>query len=174
MYTKAKSISEVDLEKYGDFRLCYVDSIEETIYNESYDPSNFRIEGGPWIDNPEYIEGVSDKIAFFTPYYDEAWGDDWDDAPYEHNAGYPYDDIWIGDQRVDIEILQVNFSAPRSYYVKYPEDYGCGNSPFCVEDINLGAVPWIFGVRGNRGNRESLVIRGGITLKEFVEKIRED
>lgn len=23
------------------------------------------------------------------------WGDDWNDAPYEHNAGTPYPDHWV-------------------------------------------------------------------------------
>ena len=35
-----------------------------------------------------YVEG---NIAYFTTQdLDKQWGDDWDDAPYEHNAGLPY------------------------------------------------------------------------------------
>ena len=26
--------------------------------------------------------------------YDDAWGDDWSDRPYEHNAGSPYDSTY--------------------------------------------------------------------------------
>ena len=33
--------------------------------------------------------------AYFTTQpLDKQWGDDWDDAPYEHNAGEPYTPCW--------------------------------------------------------------------------------
>jgi hypothetical protein len=39
-----------------------------------------------------YVEGF---WAFFTTRpLAEQWGDDWDDAPYEHNAGRPYGPCW--------------------------------------------------------------------------------
>lgn len=38
---------------------------------------------------------VRSPWAYFTtrPLF-EQWGDDWNDAPYEHNAGEPYDPCW--------------------------------------------------------------------------------
>lgn len=39
-----------------------------------------------------YIDG---PWAYFTTQpVAEQWGDDWDDAPYEHNAGDPYEPCW--------------------------------------------------------------------------------
>lgn len=36
---------------------------------------------------------VERNFAYFTRLpLDEQWGDDWNDAPYEHNAGTPYDE----------------------------------------------------------------------------------
>lgn len=35
-----------------------------------------------------YVEG---NKAWFTDNFENQWGDDWDDKPYEDNAGYPYD-----------------------------------------------------------------------------------
>lgn len=38
---------------------------------------------------------VDDKFAYFTTQeLAKQWGDDWDDAPYEHNAGEPYGPCW--------------------------------------------------------------------------------
>jgi hypothetical protein len=38
---------------------------------------------------------VSENFAWFTTRsLEEQWGDDWDDAPYEHNAGEPYGPCW--------------------------------------------------------------------------------
>ena len=35
-----------------------------------------------------YVEG---NKAWFTNNFEKQWGDDWNDSPYECNAGYPYD-----------------------------------------------------------------------------------
>lgn len=171
MYKKVLDLKDVSLEQFGEYRLCYIDDIPETIYNPNYDPSSWRSEElMSWIPNPEYIEGQRDKWAYFTDIpLSEQWGDDWDDAPYEHNAGYPYDDHWSSS--TEHTILQVGFSTPPEMYVKYPCDYGCGNSPFSVEDINNGAVAWMYGMCGNKRNRYVLVVHGGDTLKEFVDKL---
>ena len=38
---------------------------------------------------------VAGNFAYFTTKpLSEQWGDDWDDAPYEHNAGTPYSPCW--------------------------------------------------------------------------------
>jgi len=71
---------------------------------------------------------VSDGTAYFFRSLEEARGDDWNDAPYEHNAGspYEYDEVlcfWSG---------------------AYEEaSYGHVNSPFCVDSINAKKTPWL-------------------------------
>ena len=35
-----------------------------------------------------YVDG---NKAWFTNNFEKQWGDDWNDRPYEHNAGLPYD-----------------------------------------------------------------------------------
>ena len=77
MFTKVSNFSEIDLERYGAFRLCYIDRIEEEIYNYP-NSSDLRFSYyQTWIPNPEYIEGEVDHYAFFTPVFDKQWGDDW-------------------------------------------------------------------------------------------------
>lgn len=41
---------------------------------------------------PCYVEG--NRAWFTTQSLDKQWGDDWNDAPYEHNAGRPYEPCW--------------------------------------------------------------------------------
>jgi hypothetical protein len=84
---------------------------------------------------------VSGAWAFFTtqPLHKQ-WGDDWDDAPYEHNAGDPYrfTDHDRAAGREPWEIVQIawegDFVAP---------DWNATNSPYSVEQINAGTVAWL-------------------------------
>lgn len=64
------------------------------------------------------------------------WGDDWNDRPYEHNAGTVYDEFVSG-------IIDVAF--PFECNVFEPgDDYSYhGNSPFCKEDFQKGKAPCV-------------------------------
>lgn len=128
--------------------------------------------------NPDYIPKKQTLYAYFTPIsLDKQWGDDWDDAPYEYNAEPPYDDSYIGKgenrKRVEHEILKVPFFLPEGgWYLKFPKDYGGGNSPFCVRDINGGAAAWIYysGKEG-KSNKGSISIYAGDNPYKFMEKV---
>lgn len=123
--------------------------------------------------NPSYHKGRAELYAFFTevPLADQ-WGDDWDDTPYEHNAGEPYDDHYQGDERIEHLIIKVPFYVHHDWCdVKLPLDYGCGNSPFCIMDINAGAVAWIF-ARGLKSNcAYGIAIPAGVNPYEFFERV---
>ena len=128
--------------------------------------------------NPEYIEGKQEYYAYFTPVpLNKQWGDDWDDAPYEYNAEIPYDDVYDeNDERTEIEIVRVPFYIPYDggWSVRFPKDWGGDNSPFCIRDINAGAVAWIFCHGGHRkSNTDSVAIHAGCSPLEFVEKINK-
>ena len=64
----------------------------------------------------------------------ECWGDDWDDTPYEHNAGDAYDEYY--DYYVDLFF-------PFNYHILTPADdwHFCGNSPYCKEDFKNRYAP---------------------------------
>lgn len=82
-------------EKYKDFRLCYVDSISETVYEQTPESKAWERT----TPNPRYHKGKTELYAFFTEVaLADQWGDDWDDAPYEYNAEEPYDDHYEGDE----------------------------------------------------------------------------
>ncbi len=74
---------------------------------------------------------LENSIMYFTSDIDNQWGDDWDDRPYEHNAGPPYED---GRMIKKIK-FKGHFIEPCSF---------CLNSQYSVQDINSGVVPWAY------------------------------
>ena len=102
---------------------------------------------------------VSGCWAYFTTQPLEVQqGDDWDDAPYEHNAGEPYESDGG-------EILKVAFEGD----FMLPCDNYC-NSPYSVDQINHGDVPWLVAGWFTK-EKESLF--AGATFGEFVEFVQK-
>jgi hypothetical protein len=64
------------------------------------------------------------------------WGDDWDDRPYEHNAGTVYNEFVDG--YIDVAFpFGCNVLDPESDYRYH------GNSPYCKEDFKKRNAPCI-------------------------------
>lgn len=188
------------LEGYDNYKLCYVEEIPKTYWGvppelqEEYDKISYDEYKNDWrlqekfrhIDNPnpEYSKLTSTHYAYFTPVsLNEQWGDDWDDAPYEHNAGEPYDDVVLSvkdvngikvvDDVADVNILVVKFPI-RSYNTRLPLDYVPCNSPFSVEMINAGAVAWIYDhVYVSKGDKKCVSIHAGVNPYVFVERVNQ-
>jgi hypothetical protein len=112
-----------------------------------------------------YVDG-RDQFAWFTscPLAFQ-WGDDWDDKPYEHNAGDPYTDHEIGGERVKHQLVKVawesNYVTPCSGHV---------NSPYSVRDINCGGIAWL---RAPSVRSDSTIagIYAGASLREFIKAV---
>ena len=136
-------------KKYDNYKLCYVES--------SQYPG-------------ELITLYFTELADVT----KQWGDDWNDRPYEHNAGTPYENDYSQPEQgvkngvgiyPKIDICQIilsntwNISTPRM---------GHENSPYSVEDINRGVVPWLTILHNNKAT----YIKAGTTLKEASKTIR--
>lgn len=124
-------------------KLCYV--------SDSYDHDHFEV--------------------WFTNNLTKQWGDDWDDAPYEHNAGDPYDHH--DDATPVMYIVNGDYILPDDGYL---------NSPYSVESINRRAVAWLrhegehgwrhlFGGDDFEAFESFLMSTGGrIVEKERIEK----
>lgn len=84
-----------------------------------------------------YVDGHK---AYFTSNWKEQWGDDWNDRPYEHNAGEPYHHYWVNGVEYEIPIKECYFEVHTQ--VELPCD-GHLNSPYSVQDINSKSLPWI-------------------------------
>ncbi len=101
---------------------------------------------------------------FTTRSLEQQWGDDWNDAPYEHNAGTPY--TWaeyMGEPKYDVQKVawDGNFETPSE---------GHSNSPFSVEQINAGAIAWL---RTSRWEECAVNIFAGTTFPDFVKLIHK-
>lgn len=116
---------------------------------------------------------VARNFAYFTSIPVELqWGDDWNDAPYEHNAGEPYNDHrpTPGAARVEHSILKVAFDGDLST----PRDGFDYNSPYSVEDINNKKVPWLMSLeyyQPQESDEEHLAAWGGDSLDDFIKVV---
>lgn len=129
---------------------------------------------------------VSGRSAWFTTRrIDKQWGDDWDDAPYEHNAGDPYGPTvyhrsngtreldprdWARDGTPRYQLLEVLFNSDR---LRAPADRGESVS---VRDVNAGKTPWLE-VTEWQGQGESFVLidalLAGATFSEFCAFVEQ-
>ena len=121
----------------------------------------------PLVATPRLVY-VEDSWAWFTtrPDWQEQWGDDWNDAPYEHNAGEPY--TWkpyMAERGVPhYEIVKVAWDGAD---LRLPRD-GFLNSPWSVQQINAGAIAWLM----PPDYSDALVaIMAGTTLHDFIGEI---
>jgi len=129
----------------------------ELSYQERRDRAQLCYIGGDFIGN--------DWAFFTTQDLDKQRGDDWEDVPYECNAGKPYTYAEYHEERGEEpwEIFRVafltNLSTPDEEHL---------NSPYSVRAINSGGVPWL---RGLYGKSHWISIMAGITFKKFAEVI---
>lgn len=79
------------------------------------------------------FERKGNVIRFYLGTNGKQWGDDWNDVPYECNAGRVYDEYVTG-----IEDISIPFDC----LVLEPAD-GCLNSKFSKEDMIRGQIPCV-------------------------------
>jgi len=94
---------------------------------------------------------IKNNYAYFTTQdLEKQWGDDWNDAPYEYNAGDPYEGEW--------DILKIFFEStlntPSNIYTRFQ---------YSVEDINTNKVPWL--------EKDQNIIMAGCSIDDFIKKI---
>ena len=115
---------------------------------------------------------VDEHEAWFTECsLKQQWGDDWNDAPYEHNAGDPYNDHYEGEgmdkKRVEHRLLKVFWVADE---YKAPCE-GTINSQWSVEAINSGAVAWLSARYPKHLEANLKPIHAGTSLTDFITAI---
>lgn len=94
--------------------------------------------------------------VFFTDQtLDKQGGDDWNDVPYEHNAGAPY--VHHG-ENVKVVETDYKFETP---------DHGYLNSRYSVDMLNRGAHPWL------SDHATQTYIQAGCTYEQFVSIIEQ-
>lgn len=109
-----------------------------------------------------FVEG---SWAWFTDDVLGAWGDDWNDAPHDCNAGWPYEDRG--------RFVKVAYDG--DLHIVGTEQHGDGVGRWgylSVEDINHGRAPWLvqlrYGAADDDGHVElGVQIAAGTALKTF-------
>lgn len=108
-----------------------------------------------------YVEG---NFAYFTTQeLSEQQGDDWDNVPYENNAGEPY----YPKEGDDWEILKVAYEG--KFYLPH-EEFSIGCS---VEHINSGIIAWLSTSKYETPEHGYISIPAGVPLYEFIELIKK-
>lgn len=127
-----------------------------------------------------YVEG---PWAYFTTQsLADQWGDDWNDVPYEHNAGHPYEPCWHRQQgECECEICQRDYhsdGSPKWRIIKLawegPFDLpheGHNNSPWSVQAINRGDVAWLRPDRWRTADGAATPIHAGTQIEDFVRRV---
>ncbi len=138
---------------------------------------------------------VTGNCAYFTTQpLEKQWGDDWNDAPYESNAGSPYgphksyshlkrdaagnpvvgpDGKRILEPGSDYTDGLPNWEIVRIYFEGefcQPSE-GHYNSPYSVESINAKAIPWLR--PDPYGPSHGISIWAGTSVREFMELIEQ-
>ena len=91
------------------------------------------------------------------------WGDDWNDKPYEHNAGRVYDEYIE-----KIADISINFD----FEVREPADFAKNNnSEFYREDFIKGKI-YAFTVI-NPENNSSIMIYFGEKLEDIIKRLNK-
>lgn len=124
----------MEIVNYYKYKLCYVKQKE---------------------DYPNLI------TLYFTNDMKKQWGDDWDNIPYEYNAGEPYE------YETDVFSIIIN----TNYKDVVTPCTGHLNSPYSVKDINEGIIPWITIPNKFKENSCSLFIKAGDTLCSVLSNI---
>ncbi len=127
-----------------------------------------------------YID-KNDTAYFTTQDLDKQWGDDWDDVPYEHNAGTPYSphiryyadgriekipEYWNEDGTPKWELYHLKFDC---WKLETPAGTHY-NSPYSVQMINAGAIAWL---SGSDKDNKPIVIQAGASIDEFKMKVKQ-
>lgn len=114
---------------------------------------------------------VEDNKLYFTSQFNKVCGDDWDDRPYEYNAGPPYEEF---------DIVEYIIPDCLNQYIKYPCD-GYTNSPYSVESINHGGGAWVTIEIDNIGTQlhagidyDTAKKRIEVMLNHLLNKIEEE
>lgn len=116
-----------------------------------------------------YVDG---QKAWFTDSFEKQWGDDWNDKPYECNAGEPYNS-WSELIEDNEDIFKRKYKHHqiklKTLYFEtddWTEQKPCDMGRFSVEDINKGTIAWV--------HTDKFNILAGTEIEEFIKIIKEN
>lgn len=108
------------------------------------------------------VETKGNVIRFYLGENGKQWGDDWDDMPYEHNAGTVYKEYV--ERTADVAI-------PFDMYVSEPAD-GTLNSEWSKQDMIDRKVHCLLIESSEWGGKELLKVYFGDDFTELCAKLQ--
>lgn len=153
-YKNIEDLTESEIEElcFFDNKLCYVERDDDK------------------YDADEEITHYGYRLYFTPTRMTDQWGDDWDDAPYEHNAGTPCDDYYNEkNERKETTITVLQLWVKAEDWLLLPCDITyC--SPWSVADINSGAVAWLFKPSEDK-KCNGIAVMAGMSPQEVMWRI---
>lgn len=112
------------------------------------------------------FEKKGNVIRLYFGEDDQYWGDDWDDTPYEHNAGQVYDEFVK---------CYIDYAFPYTYFVTEPaDDYGYrGNSPYSKQSMKDERCPCLIITKDDE-NYSELFLSYSTLLSGEDKKVRRE
>lgn len=127
------------------------------------------------------FEKKGNVIRCYFGYRPDYYGDDWDDKPYEHNAGK------VRDEYID---KYIDYAFPNDFLVTEPADdwHYKGNSPYSKDDMKREICPCIIATKDDEnyselflsyhtlltGKDKNVVRKNPQTLKLYFNTREED
>lgn len=114
-----------------------------------------------------YVDG--NEAYFTTQKLEDQWGDDWNDAPWDLNAGTPYRFRLIDNPKYiaggEKAMMHNNDNPYKIYVVAFHNDWKTEQTdPWAVNTINSGEVPWLM--------KPFKAIWAGCTLEDFLKQVK--
>ena len=109
------------------------------------------------------VETKGNVIRFYIGENGKQWGDDWNDAPYEHNAGTVYSEYV--ERTVDVAI-------PFDYFVSEPGQDSL-NSEWCKQDMIDRKVHCVLIESAEWGGTELLKVYFGDDIAIIGDKLQK-
>ena len=112
------------------------------------------------------FEKKGNVIRLYFGEDDQYWGDDWNDAPYEHNAGQVYDEFVK---------CYIEYAFPLNYFITEPaDDYSYrGNSPYSKQSMKNEKCPCLIITKDDE-NYSELFLSYSILLSGEDKEIRRE
>lgn len=112
------------------------------------------------------FEKKGNVIRLYFGEDDQYWGDDWNDAPYEHNAGQVYDKFVK---------CYIEYAFPLNYFITEPADdyHYRGNSPYSKQSMRDEKCPCLIITKDDE-NYSELFLSYSILLSGEDKEIRRE
>lgn len=134
-----------------------------------------------------YVDPDGHFAYFTTKPLEEQWGDDWNDAPYEHNAGRPKEPSkrWYApdpqtrewregsDYNEDGTSMWQIVAVGIRHGLRTPAQLAGCNSRYSVDMINARETPWLTNEKWEHEFEGEQSIWAGMTLAEFIVQMEE-